>query len=138
MQFVAGLLLGLCLGVAWSIHQDIDRLTQRIQVDTEITKKIIRQRTESLGCELQLGSTQKQLADCMSIVGKVDYILWEVHALKKDPGRLEPESGDKLCAEVGSHSTLRAGTTLRAYNFWNEPDGQPMLGCRYTKGKEEP
>jgi hypothetical protein len=137
-QFVTGVLVGICFTLAWTISKDVSSLTKRIQADTEITKRLIHQRTEILTCEINLGQANEALRLCKTVPDKTDYVLWEVHALAKDPGRLEPEAGQKLCDEVGSHSTLRAGTHLAAYNFWDEPSGQPMLGCRYIKPKEEP
>jgi hypothetical protein len=137
-QFVTGVLLGICLGIAWSIYKDLDHLTKRIQSDTALMKTCLQTRSNWIGCEAKRLKAEQELNACKTIPDKTDYVLWEVHALSKDPGRLEPEAGQKLCDEVGTHSTLRAGTRLAAYNFWDEPSGQPMLGCRYIKPKEEP
>ena len=139
-KFVLAALLGACLMAAILTIVSLDRTTRQTRRGAAEVSEALKERAtliKCLKCETDLNASRAELKLC-SVLSNADYYVWEVHALSKDPGRLEPAAAITLCDSMPAHSTYRAGTSLASYNLWNDPGGQLMLGCQYAHTRETP
>lgn len=140
LEFFLGMSLGAFLMGGVMVIRSLDRVTRQTKQGTVEMRAAFKERSElikCLKCVTDLNTAQAELKLC-SVLSNADYYVWEVHALSKDPGRLEPEAAVKLCDSMPAHSTMRVGTGLASYGLWNDPSGQLTLGCQYAHTREPP